>query len=66
MPIRPPDVARGGQSVYPVSEPSPGREEFSLKLLPCFEVLEGGTAGSRRTRDGPAALTHLEEKQVGL
>lgn len=25
-----------------------------------------GTAGSRWTGDGPAALTHLEEKQVGL
>lgn len=47
------------------AEPSPGQEGLSLELLSCFVMLEG-TASGRWRREGPVALTHLEENQIGL
>lgn len=47
------------------SQPHPGQEGLSLELLSCFVLLEG-IASSRWRREGPAALTHLEENQIGL
>lgn len=47
------------------SQPHPGQEGLSLELLSCFVMLEGPTS-SRWRREGPAALTHLEENQIRL
>lgn len=60
------DMARRCQALCPwTPRPTQGKEGLSLELLSCFVMLEG-TAGSRWRREGPGALTHLEEHQIGL
>lgn len=40
----------------------PRREGFSLELMSCFVILDR----PQQQREGPGALTHLEENQIGL
>lgn len=40
----------------------PRREGFSLELMSCLVILDR----PQQQREGPGALTHLEENQIGL
>lgn len=56
-------MAKGCQALCPWILALPRQEGLSLELTSCFVILDGLW---QQRREGPGALTHLEENQIGL
>lgn len=55
-------MAKGCQALCPWILALPRREGLSLELMSCSVILDR----PQPRREGPGALTHLEENQIGL